>query len=178
MTLIPAEGPVEVEPQASSLPCPGVHASGVTVSRTSLSASDSCPGAPGGAWTAQDWPRGPHADEASLGMCTAGRCGLTSGLEHGPGADHTNRSLLMPPTDQRSVGPCVVIGPLPLKVKRGVSELGTGECAVRAQGAQTLHISLKALALDRPLPDECSVRLRPGSHCPFALCGAGDRVAK
>lgn len=67
-------------------------------------------------WTAQDWPRDPRADEAGLGVCIAGLCGLTLGLEHRLGADCTDRSLPMPPASQRSVGLCAVISSLPLEV--------------------------------------------------------------
>lgn len=66
--------------------------------------------------TAQDWPWDPRADEASLGVCIAGLCGLTLVLEHRLGANCTNRSLAMPPASQRSVGLCAVISPLPLEV--------------------------------------------------------------
>lgn len=116
---------------------------------------------------AQDWPWDPCADEASLSVCIAGLCRLTLGLEHRLGADHTNRSLFMPPTNQHSVGLCAVIGHLPLEVKTESFELGTWERAVRARGTQTLRIWTI-------LPDECSVCLRPGSHCQFALWGAED----
>lgn len=46
--------------------------------------------------TAQDWPWDPGADEASLGVCIAGLCGLTLGW-----------STDLVPTAQTGLSPCL-----------------------------------------------------------------------